>query len=272
VTAERPPTTSRDGIGTLYVVGTPIGNLEDISLRALRVLREVHVVAAEDTRSARTLLQHYDITTPITSFHDFTGPAKLHRLVERISEGESVALISEAGMPGVSDPGFPLIRDVLAAGGAVTCVPGASAVLTALVLSGLPMHAFHYVGFLPRKPGERERLLGRLAMETDTIVCFESPHRVVSAVRSILATFGPERPLAVARELTKRYEEVLRGTVAEVLSHLEGSTVRGEFTIVIAGTGRKSTEPTAGAAETDNADRMAQRRARRRRAADGEGQ
>jgi 16S rRNA (cytidine1402-2'-O)-methyltransferase len=260
VTAERNPPT-RDGIGTLYIVGTPIGNLEDISLRALRVLREVDVVAAEDTRSARTLLQHYDVATPITSYHDFTGLAKTRRLVERIEQGESVALISEAGMPGVSDPGFPLIRDVLAAGGAVTCVPGPSAVLTALVLSGLPMHAFHYIGFLPRKSGERLRLLARLANEPDTIVCFESPHRVVASLGDVASTFGPERPIAVGRELTKRFEELLRGSVAEILAGLERSGARGEFTIVIGGTGRKAAGDAASMATGDGTSRRRRRRA-----------
>ena len=228
--------------GTLYVVGTPIGNLEDISLRALRVLREVSLVAAEDTRSARTLLRQYEIGTPITSFHDYTGPGKTRRLVQRIEAGEDVALISEAGMPGISDPGFTLVRDAVAAGCPVTCVPGPSAVLTGLVLSGLPMHAFHYVGFLPRKPGERRRLLTRLAQEAETVVCFESPHRLRSTLRDVVESFGPERPLAAAREMTKRFEEVIRGTAAEVQQRFELGEVRGEFTLVIGGLGRTAAD------------------------------
>jgi 16S rRNA (cytidine1402-2'-O)-methyltransferase len=222
--------------GTLYVVGTPIGNLEDVTLRALRVLREADVVAAEDTRSARTLLRHYEIATPVTSFHDFSGPAKTRRIVERLLAGEVVALISEAGMPGISDPGYPLVRDALQAGCLVTCVPGPSAVLTALVLSSLPAHGFHYVGFLPRKAGERRRLLGQLAGEPDTIVCFESPHRLLAALGDVVGAFGGERRMAAARELTKKFEEIVRGTCAEVLAHFEETAPRGEFTLVIAGT------------------------------------
>ncbi|MSQ24037.1 MAG: 16S rRNA (cytidine(1402)-2'-O)-methyltransferase [Chloroflexi bacterium] len=222
-------------MGTLYLVGTPIGNLEDLTLRAIRILGEVAFVMAEDTRSARTLLGHHGIAASLTSFHDFTSPAKLRHLVERIEQGEDAALISEAGMPGVSDPGYPLVREALAAGCEVTCVPGPSAVLTALVLSGLPAHAFHYVGFLPRRAGERRRTLARLALEADTLICFESPHRLVSALSDIAATFGEERPMAVARELTKRFEEVLRGTVGEMVARFQTVKPRGEFTLVLQG-------------------------------------
>jgi 16S rRNA (cytidine1402-2'-O)-methyltransferase len=261
--------------GTLYVVGTPIGNLEDLSLRALRVLREVALVAAEDTRSARTLLRHHDIGTPITSYHDFTGPGKTRRLVDRIGAGEDVALISEAGMPGISDPGFTLVRDAVAAGCPVTCVPGPSAVLTALVLSGLPLHAFHYVGFLPRKPGERRRLLSRLAQETDTVICFESPHRLRSALRDVTEAFGPDRPVAVARELTKRFEEVVRGTASEVEERFLQGEVRGEFTLVLGGLGRGAEgtraqpPPDSGLITRDSSAAQLGRRAQRVRRAKG---
>jgi 16S rRNA (cytidine1402-2'-O)-methyltransferase len=221
--------------GTLYVVGTPIGNLEDITLRALRVLREVGLIAAEDTRSARVLLRHYEIGTPVTSFHDYTDPGKTRRLVDRLTAGEDVALISEAGMPAISDPGYPLIREALGAGCPVTCVPGPSAVLTALVLSGLPAHAFHYVGFLPRKAGERRRVLARLAAEPNTMICFESPHRLLAALRDVVETYGAERPMAIARELTKRFEEVVRGTAGTVQEHFQAHSPRGEFTLVIGG-------------------------------------
>jgi 16S rRNA (cytidine1402-2'-O)-methyltransferase len=220
-------------LGALYVVGTPIGNLEDITLRALRILGEVNVIAAEDTRSARVLLRHHGVETPVTSFHDYTSGAKTSHLVQRIVAGEDIALISEAGMPAVSDPGFPLIRDALAAGCEVTCVPGPSAVLTALVLSALPAHAFRYVGFLPRRAGERLRFLKALAEDRDTIVCFESPHRLVSALRDAVEAFGDQRPIAIARELTKRYEEVLRTTTADALAHFQQTKPRGEFTLVI---------------------------------------
>ena len=221
-------------MGVLYVVGTPIGNLEDVTLRALRVLQEVDLVAAEDTRSARVLLGRHGISTPVTSFHDFTSAGKGLRLVERIKAGDDIALISEAGMPAISDPGYALIRQVLDAGCDVTCVPGPSAVLTALVLSGLPAHAFHYVGFLPRKAGERLRLLKTLAEERETVIFFESPHRLVAALRDAVEAFGGDRPIAVARELTKRYEEVLRTTTAEALAHFEQAKPRGEFTLVVA--------------------------------------
>lgn len=225
-------------MGKLYVVGTPIGNLEDITLRALRVLAEVDFIMAEDTRSARTLLSHHGIATPLTSFHDFTSPAKLRHLVGRLEAGEDAAVISEAGMPAISDPGYAIIREALSAECEVTCVPGPSAVLSALVLSGLPAHAFRYVGFLPRRPGERRRFLASLADDPDTVVCFESPHRLIAALRDIAETHGEDRPIAIARELTKKFEEVVRGTVAESLEHFEREKPRGEFTLVLQGAGR----------------------------------
>jgi 16S rRNA (cytidine1402-2'-O)-methyltransferase len=220
-------------LGTLYVVGTPIGNLEDITLRALRVLRTVALIAAEDTRTTRKLLQRYEIATPLTSFHDFTGPGKTRRLVERLVE-EDVALVSEAGTPGISDPGYPLIRAALDAGIPVVPVPGPSAVITALVGSGLPMHRFRFLGFLPRKPGQRERLLASLARDPDTLVFFESPHRLVGALEALLAALG-DRPVAVARELTKVHEEFVRGTLATALAHFRAVRPRGEFTLVVGG-------------------------------------
>jgi 16S rRNA (cytidine1402-2'-O)-methyltransferase len=220
-------------MGTLYVVGTPIGNLEDISLRALRVLREVGLIAAEDTRTTRKLLSHYDIHTPLTSYHDFTGPAKTRRLVERLAD-EDVALVSDAGMPGLSDPGYPLVRAAIDAGIVVTTVPGPSALVSALVLSGLPTHAFHYVGFLPRKSGARRRALERLADEPDTLVLYESPHRLVATLKDVEAVLGA-RAVAAARELTKRFEEIVRGPAGEVRAHFERTPPRGEFVLVVAG-------------------------------------
>ncbi|HZS03121.1 MAG TPA: 16S rRNA (cytidine(1402)-2'-O)-methyltransferase [Chloroflexota bacterium] len=220
-------------MGTLYLVGTPIGNLEDITLRALRVLREVSVIAAEDTRTTRKLLTHYDIHTPLTSFHDYSGPGKVRRLVERLADAD-VALVSEAGMPGLSDPGYPLVAAALAQGVTVTTVPGPSAVISALVLSGLPTHAFHYLGFLPRKAGPRRRLLERVAAEPDTLLMYESPHRLLAALRDVEAVLGGRR-VAVARELTKRFEEVVRGPVGDVRAHFEREPPRGEFTLVVAG-------------------------------------
>ena len=219
-------------VGTLYVVGTPIGNLEDITLRAIRVLREVDLIAAEDTRVSRTLLSAHQITTPLVSFHEFSGLTKVRRLVERLATSD-VALISDAGMPGLSDPGYPLIRAALDAGHAVVPIPGPSAILAALVASGLPMHAFTFHGFLPRKSGERRRLLASMVESPHTNVVFESPHRLVAALGEAVEILGPDRPLAVGRELTKKFEEVVRGSASEILARFEGQAPRGEITLLI---------------------------------------
>jgi 16S rRNA (cytidine1402-2'-O)-methyltransferase len=210
-------------VGTLYVVATPIGNLEDITLRALRVLREVPLVAAEDTRVTRVLFRAHDIHTPLVSFHEFTSPTRRGRLVERLEEGD-LALVTDAGMPGVSDPGFPLIRDALAAGFAVTPIPGASAVLAALVASGLPTHDFCFHGFVPRTSAQRRRFFRERAESENTL-----------ALADLVEELGPRRPVAVARELTKRFEEVFRGTAEEALAHFRAHPPRGEFTLVIGG-------------------------------------
>ncbi len=230
--------------GTLYIVGTPIGNLEDITLRAIRILREVDVIAAEDTRVTRTLLNAHQIATPLVSFHEFSGPARVRRLVERLATSD-VALVSDAGMPGLSDPGFPLIRAAIESGVAVVPIPGPSAILSALVASGLPMHAFAYHGFLPRKSGERRRLLATLGESTLSTVVFESPHRLVAALTEIVEVLGPERPLAVGRELTKKFEEMVRGTASEALDRFTRQAPRGEITIVIgpSGSRRAAREP-----------------------------
>jgi 16S rRNA (cytidine1402-2'-O)-methyltransferase len=219
-------------VGTLFVVATPIGNLEDITLRALRILREVPLVAAEDTRVTRTLFRAHDIHTPLVSFHEFTSASRRGRLVERLADGD-VALVTDAGMPGISDPGFPLIRDALAGGHEVVPVPGASSVISALVASGLPTHTFSFLGFLPRTTAQRQKLLKKHADDEATLVVFESPHRVLGALADIVASLGPERPLAVARELTKKFEEVFRGTAADGLAHFQAHPPRGEFTVVI---------------------------------------
>lgn len=219
-------------MGTLFVVGTPIGNLEDITLRAIRTLREVDLIAAEDTRVSRTLLAAHAITTPMVSFHEFSGPSRVRRLVDRLATGD-VALISDAGMPGLSDPGFPLIRAALDAGHAVVPIPGPSAILAGLVASGLPMHAFTFHGFLPRKSGERRRLLESLKESPHTNVVFESPHRLVAALTEIVDVVGPERAVAVGRELTKLFEEVVRGSASEVLARFRQQAPRGEITLMI---------------------------------------
>jgi 16S rRNA (cytidine1402-2'-O)-methyltransferase len=224
-------------MGTLYVVGTPIGNLEDITYRAVRILREVSVIAAEDTRTTRTLLRAYDIQTPLTSFHEFSGPGKVQRLIDRLNS-EDVALVSDAGMPGISDPGYPLIRAALDADHHVVPIPGPSAILAALVASGLPMHAFHFLGFLPRKSGERRRAFAAVAEEDATIVAFESPHRLAASLSDAADVLG-NRPMAAARELTKKFEEVLRGTVFELAERFGREAPRGEFTLVFAGRSHK---------------------------------
>ena len=221
-------------MGTLYLVATPIGNLEDITLRALRVLREVPLVAAEDTRVTRTLFRAHDIHTPLASFHEFTSPARRGRLVERLEDGD-VALVTDAGTPGVSDPGFPLIRDALSAGHQVVPVPGASSAIAALVASGLPTHAFCFFGFLPRTTATRRKFFAQHASSDQTLVVFESPYRVVAALKDLVASLGPDRPVAVGRELTKRFEEIFRGTAQAALEHFEQHPPRGEFTLVVGG-------------------------------------
>lgn len=215
----------------LYVVGTPIGNLEDISLRALRVLREVSLIAAEDTRKTRKLLEKFGIKARLTSYHEHNKLTKLPGLIERL-RNEDIALVSEAGMPGLSDPGFELVQEAIKEGIRVVPVPGPSAVITALVVSGLPTHNFVYLGFLPRKKGERRRLLESLGGETRTMVAFEAPHRLRSTLNDLMELFGARR-LAVCRELTKLHEEVFRGTAEEALEHFQSP--RGEFTLVIEG-------------------------------------
>ncbi len=229
-------------MGTLYVVATPIGNLEDITLRALRILREVSLVAAEDTRVTRTLFRAHGIHTPMASFHEFTSAGRRGRLVERLREGD-VALVTDAGMPGISDPGFPLIRDALTAGYAVVPVPGASAVVAALVASGLPTHSFCFHGFLPRTTAQRSRFFRDRVGGESTVVVFESPHRLARALDDLVSECGPETPVAVARELTKRFEEIFRGTAGEALAYFRAHAPRGEFTLVIGG---RSAPPVAG--------------------------
>jgi len=216
---------------TLYVVATPIGNLEDISLRALRTLREVKLIAAEDTRKTKRLLTTYDIKTPVTSYHEHNKWAKLGYILNRL-EGEDMALVSNAGMPGISDPGYELIvaasqRDI-----PVVPIPGPSVITTALVISGLPTDRFSYIGFLPNKANSRRRLLKSIADEPSTIVALESPHRLLAALDDILLTLG-DRSIAVCRELTKIYEEVFRGTISQAREHF--TEPRGEFTLIIEG-------------------------------------
>ncbi len=223
----------------LYLVATPIGNLEDISLRALRVLREVSLIAAENTATTRKLLAHYEIRTRLTSYTEHNSRAKIPLLLRALEDGD-VALVSEAGMPAISDPGVDLVKAAAEAGVDVLGVPGASAVITAVAISGLPTRQFTYIGFLPRRAGERRRLLGSLAAEPRTIVALESPHRLRQALADLLAALG-DRPIAVCRELTKLYEETFRGTTSEAIERF--SEPRGEFTLVIAGAPAGETAP-----------------------------
>ncbi|MCS6909192.1 MAG: 16S rRNA (cytidine(1402)-2'-O)-methyltransferase [Anaerolineales bacterium] len=220
-------------MGALYLVATPIGNLEDITARALRVLREVNLIAAEDTRHTRGLLAHFDIHTPLTSYFEHNKLAKLDVILAALETGD-VALVSDAGMPALSDPGYELVRAALAAGHDVIPIPGPSAITAALAASGLPTDAFVYLGFLPRKAGERRRLLESLRAEPRTLVAFESPHRLLESLTAIRETLG-DRRIAVARELTKMFEEIYRGTVGEAHAHFSAKGVAGEFTLVIAG-------------------------------------
>lgn len=218
-------------MSVLYIVATPIGNLEDISLRAIRVLREVNLIAAEDTRKTRRLLARYDIGTPMTSYYEHSKRSKLEYILERLKQ-EDIALVSEAGMPGLSDPGYELVTAASERGIRVVPIPGPSAVITALVVSGLPTDRFTYLGFLPHKTAARKRLLESAVSEPGSIVVLETPHRLRAALEDIKLVLG-DRRIAVCRELTKRFEEVYRGTVSQASEHFR--TPRGEFTLVIEG-------------------------------------
>jgi 16S rRNA (cytidine1402-2'-O)-methyltransferase len=215
----------------LYVIATPIGNLDDISLRALRLLKEVKLIAAEDTRKTRYLLNAYNIKTPLTSYHEHSRRAKLDYLLDYL-EKEDLALVSEAGMPGLSDPGYELIVASIERGISVVPIPGASSVITALVVSGLPTDQFLYVGFLPRRKGQRQRLLNSIIDESRTIVAFETPHRLREALSDIEEILGNRR-ISVCRELTKVHEEIFRGRVSQAREYFVEP--RGEFSLVIEG-------------------------------------
>ena len=221
-------------MGTLYLVGTPIGNLEDITLRALRILKEVSLIAAEDTRRARILTQRYEIETPVTSYFEGNKLAKLEKVLGALDAGD-VALISEAGMPGLSDPGYELICAAIERDYPVVPIPGPSAPVTALVASGLPSDSFLYLGFLPRRQNERRKLLAEVAGERRTLITFEAPHRLRQSLADFETALGGDRPLAVCRELTKLHEEVWRGTVAGARAYFDQVKPRGEFTLVIGG-------------------------------------
>ena len=222
----------------LFLVATPIGNLEDISLRALRVLAEVKLIAAEDTRKTRKLLSAYKIKTPLTSYHEHNKKSKLPYLLERLEQAD-IALVSEAGMPGISDPGYDLVLAAIDRNFQVVAIPGPSVLPVALAVSGLPADKFVYLGFLPRRKGERKRSLEAIAKEPWTLIAFESPHRLQESLKDILNVLG-DRRVAVCRELTKVYEEVLRGTLSQAIAHF--TQPKGEFTLVVAGYSAQKTE------------------------------
>jgi len=221
-------------MGKLYLVPTPIGNLEDITLRALRILKEVDVILAEDTRTSGKLLKHYDISTPMHSHHMHNEHKTVENIVKRIQGGEIVALITDAGTPAISDPGFLLTRACVAAGIEVDCLPGATAFVPALVNSGLPNDKFVFEGFLPVKKGRQTRMQ-ILAEETRTMIFYESPHKLVKSLAQFVEIFGEERKISVSREISKLHEETIRGNLSEVLLHFENKPPKGELVVVLAG-------------------------------------
>ncbi len=220
-------------VGTLYIVATPIGNLEDITLRALRVLREVDLIACEDTRQTRKLLDHFGIVKPMVSYHDHNEAARTAELIEKVEGGANIALVSDAGTPLVSDPGYRLVTAAVAAKITMVPIPGPAAVTTALAASGLATDSFRFCGFLPPKSTQRKKLLDQLKPETDTLVFYESPHRILDALEDIASVMGT-RMVVIGRELTKLHEEFLRGTAAELHTQLAARpSIRGEFTVLI---------------------------------------
>jgi len=219
--------------GILYVVATPIGNLEDITFRAVRVLKEADLIACEDTRQTRKLLDHYSIDKPAVSYHEHNEQERARELAGRLAAGARIALVSDSGMPLVSDPGYRLVREAIAAGVKVEPVPGPSALVTALAASGLPTDAFHFAGFLPAKTGQRRKALEALRDEEATLIFYEGPHRVLETLAAVEEVLG-ERPVVVARELTKIHEEFLRGTAGEIRARLaERPSIKGEITLLV---------------------------------------
>ena len=225
-------------MGILYIVPTPVGNMEDMTLRALRILKEADVVLAEDTRTSGILLKHFDIQQHLLSHHKFNEHTASAPIVERLLAGQTVALISDAGTPGISDPGFFLVREAVRAGVEVQTLPGATAFVPALVSSGLPCDRFTFEGFLPQKKGRQSRIMA-LADEQRTMVFYESPYRVVKTLQQFAEVFGPDRRVSVCREISKIHEESVRGTLAEALAHFQQHEPRGEFVIVVAGKDEK---------------------------------
>ncbi|MBQ1774365.1 MAG: 16S rRNA (cytidine(1402)-2'-O)-methyltransferase [Prevotella sp.] len=221
-------------MGILYIVPTPVGNMEDMTLRAIRTLKEADLILAEDTRTSGILLKHFDIKNQLMSHHKFNEHGTSAAIVERLKAGQTIALISDAGTPGISDPGFFLVREAVAAGITVQCLPGATAFVPAIVSSGLPDDRFCFEGFLPQKKGRQTRLLS-LQDEERTMIFYESPYRVVKTLQQLAEVFGGDRQVSCCREISKVHEESVRGTLAEVTAHFQQTEPRGEFVIVVAG-------------------------------------
>ena len=221
-------------MGKLYVVGTPIGNLEDITLRALRILKEVNIIAAEDTRHSKKLLTHYEIRTPLTSYHDYNKEEKSEILLQKLKDGNTIALLCDAGTPTICDPGFYIIRKTIQSRIPVIPIPGPTALISGLSISALPPDRFIFEGFPPRKHGARQRWLESLQLEKRTIIFYESPHRIIGCLTDLKDLLG-DRNIVLAREITKTYEEFLRGKTSDVLLELEKKTIRGEITIIVEG-------------------------------------
>lgn len=221
--------------GTLYLVATPIGNLEDMTFRAIRTLKEVNLIAAEDTRQTRKLLTHFEVATRLVSYHEHNKQASGPELVRLLLEGQSIALVSDAGLPAISDPGYDLVRMAVEQGVPVVPIPGANAALSALIASGLPTDRFMFVGFLPREKKDLTKELERLALREETLLFYESPHRVVKTLERMAEVWGAERRICLARELTKKFEEFARGTIGECLEHLAEHTPLGEYCLIVEG-------------------------------------
>lgn len=225
--------------GTLYLCATPIGNLEDITYRVLRTLKEVDLIAAEDTRNSIRLLNHFEIKTPMTSYHEYNKIEKAYQLVAKMREGKNIALITDAGTPGISDPGEDIVRICYEEGIPVTSLPGAAACITALTMSGLPTRRFAFEAFLPKDKKEHQAVLEELKTETRTIIIYEAPHHLVRTLQELSDTLGGDRRLTICRELTKRHEEKMQMTLADSLSYYEVNEPRGEYVLIIAGRSRE---------------------------------
>ena len=233
--------------GTLYVVATPIGNLEDITYRAVRILKEADLIACEDTRQTRKLLDHYGIDKPTISYHEHNEAGRARELVAKLEQGQTVAQVSDAGMPGISDPGYRVVKLAIERGIPVVPIPGASAVITALAASGLPTDDFAFSGFLPAKSGQRRTALEQVRNARHTVIVYEAPHRIHAAVEDIVHVLGNDRPVVIARELTKLHEEFIRGTAGEVQKQIAERELKGEITLLIG----KAERSQASATETD---------------------